>query len=157
MDPIDTVLKNEGSAVTNDPKDGGGRTQFGISEKFNPVAWADGKVTEAEARAIYEAKYVKSVGFDKIPDIQLRTQCIDTGVLSGPAIAIQKLQGILKVPVDGILGPGTLQALAMRDSKEVNNLLVAERVRMICKIVAKNPTQLGYLVGWADRALQFII
>ena len=49
---IDNVIAAEGgSTATNDPADGGGRTQYGISERANPEAWADGKVTAEEARA----------------------------------------------------------------------------------------------------------
>ena len=54
---IDDVLEREGgAAVTNLPEDRGGRTQYGISERFHKDAWADGKVTKAEARTIYEQK-----------------------------------------------------------------------------------------------------
>jgi len=155
-DPIDVVLKNEGG-FAHDPTDGGGRTQFGISEKSNPSAWADGKVTEAEARAIYETKYVKSPGFDRIKDPQLQTQLIDFAVNSGPAVAIMKLQAILGIPVDGILGPETLDSLSTQDIRSVNNQLVAERIKMIGKIVSRNVAQVRFLNGWLSRALQFLV
>jgi lysozyme family protein len=158
MDPIDRILVNEGgSKVTNDPVDGGGRTQYGISEKSNPGAWADGVVTEAEARAIYQKKYVDAPGFNKIDDKQLRTQLIDFGVNSGPAIAIQKLQSILNVTQDGILGRNTLESLALCHSEDINNLLVGERCKMIANIVSKNPSQVKFLVGWINRAVDFLL
>lgn len=156
-DIITDIEHREGDGkVTNDPVDGGGRTQYGISEKSNPEAWADGKVTEAEARAIYQKKYVETPGFDKIPDGLLRTQLVDYGVNSGPGIAIQKLQEILTVGVDGVLGKATLDALTLRDMNEVNNLLVASRVKMIGRIVTNRPDQLKYLNGWLSRALEFV-
>ena len=151
------VMENEGgSQVTNDPHDGGGRTQYGISERSNPEAWADGKVTEEEARAIFTQKYVNSPGFHQVQDDALRAQLIDFGVNSGPGTAIQKLQEILHVTVDGQLGPKTLAALHLRRGDEVGNLLVAARVRMLGRIVTKNPSQLKWLNGWLDRTLQFI-
>lgn len=152
---IDNVLKNEGG-YSNDPNDKGGRTNYGISEKANPGAWADGKVTEEEARAIYEAKYVKGPAFDKIKDSKLRAQLVDFGVNSGPHLAIQKLQEIVGVQQDGVLGPETLAAIDKLHSDDVNNCLVALRVKMIGKIVTKNPTQLKFLNGWLDRAVQFL-
>mgnify|MGYP001593738868 FL=1 len=153
---IDGVLKREGAA-TNDPQDGGGRTAFGISEAANPKAWADGKVTAEEARAIYTQKYVNHPGFNKIEDAHLQAQLIDFGVNSGPAIAIMKLQDILKVTVDGVLGPETLEALEKAQAwTDVNNLLVAARVRLIGRIVSKNPSQIKFLNGWLDRSLQFL-
>jgi lysozyme family protein len=157
QDRITEILAREGdAAVTNDSVDAGGRTQYGISERANPQAWADGKVTEQEAREIYEAKYIRGPHFDRVPDDRLRTQLIDMGVHSGPGVAIQKLQEILKVVVDGVLGPQTLAALQHRRADEVNNLLAASRIRMIGRLVSKVPTQLKFLNGWLDRACQFI-
>jgi lysozyme family protein len=152
---IDGVIKREGKP-TNDPKDHGGRTQLGISEKSNPEAWKDGVVTPEEAQAIYTQKYVKSPHFDTVPVDHLRSQLIDFGVNSGPIIAIQKLQEILGVTVDGELGPETLAALAMKDPKVINNQLVIARIKLIGRIVSKNVTQIRFINGWLDRATQFL-
>jgi lysozyme family protein len=154
-DTVGDVIKREGPD-TNDSLDKGGRTSHGISEKANPEAWKDGKVTEAEARAIYEAKYVKAPHFDTVPDAHLRSHLIDFGVVSGPMIAIQKLQDILHVKADGILGPVTLDALSQQDAVKVNNQLVAARVRLIGRIVSRTVNQVRFLNGWLDRALQFL-
>lgn len=155
MDFIDDIIKREGG-LTNDPLDPGGRTDKGISARSNPEAWKDGKVTEEEARAIYEAKYFKGPGFDKVPDPTLQAQLTDFGVLSGPAVAIRNLQTILGCHPDGVLGPETLLALSTANLRVVNNHLVAARVRMICRLVQANPPQLRFLLGWADRSLQFL-
>ena len=162
MNPLDDIItdiiKREGGAkTTNDPKDKGGRTQFGIAEHSNPAAWADGKVTEAEARAIYLQKYVKGPGFDKIAHQRLQHQLIDFAVLSGPAIAIQKLQEAVGADIDGILGPDTLAKVNALDGVVVGNKLVAARVKMICKIVVKHPSQLRFLSGWVNRSLDFLV
>lgn len=154
---IDTVIENEGSKVSNDPNDAGGKTQYGISIKNNPEAWADGVVTEAEARDIYRKKYVLSPGFDKISFIPLQTQLVDFGVNSGPGVAILKLQKVLGVTEDGVLGPATLAKLAASDPKQVNNLLMAERVKLLGRIVSSKPTQVTNLNGWLARALEFLL
>lgn len=150
------TCEDERAIVTNDPDDAGGRTQFGISEKTNPQAWADGRVTEAEARSIYERKYVQAPGFDKIKDSKLQAQLVDFGVTSGPAIAVQKLQEILHTKVDGILGPKTLAAIEAEDARYLANKLAASRIQMIGRIVQKNPSQLKWLSGWINRAISFI-
>lgn len=154
-DPIDNVLKKEGGLSSN-PADTGGNTFEGISQRWNPDLWKNGPPSDAAVRARYEAQYVKSPGFDQIPDKQLQAQLIDFGVNSGPAVAIQKLQRIVGVTEDGVLGPGTLAAMGKLHPEEVNNLVVAERVRLIGRIVSKNPSQLTFLNGWLDRALQFL-
>lgn len=152
---INDVIRTEGPR-TEDPVDNGGRTEFGISEKANPEAWKDNKVTEPEAREIYFRKYVTGPGFDKIVDKQLQAQLVDYGVNSGPHLAIMKLQEILHVDVDGTIGPQTLAALQGITAEEVNNLLVAARIKMIGKIVSKNPSQIKFLNGWLNRALEFL-
>ena len=155
---ISEVIKAEGGArVTNDPADAGGRTQYGISERNNPQAWLDGKVTEEEARAIYLQKYVVWPRFNQIPAnyALLQRQMIDFGVLSGPLVAIQKLQKVLGVKEDGVLGPKTLTTLVGQDPKSVNNRIVVERLLMNARICKKDPTQLRYIEGWNARSVSF--
>lgn len=164
MSTIGDIITHEeqlegNGAITNNPSDAGGRTQYGISEKSNPQAWLDGKVTEPEARAIYEAQYVRGPGFDKIADPTLQAQLVDYAVLSGPAIAIMRVQTIVGVPSDGVIGPKTLSAVNgyASGAKALNNKLAAARILMITRIVQKNPTQLQFLTGWCDRALSFMV
>lgn len=152
---INDIIRREGGYVNN-PNDKGGRTNFGIAERSHPEAWADDKITEDEAREIYLRKYVIGPGFDRVGDPHLMAQLVDFGVNSGPTIAIQKLQGILGVKVDGVLGPKTIAALSERDVREVNNQLVAERVKMIGRICVKSPSQLAFLNGWLNRAFEFL-
>lgn len=162
MDPmidkiIDMVIKAEGGdTVTNDPADSGGRTQYGISEKAHPEAWADGKVTLEEAQTIYFNKYVKGPGFDKVKNAKLQHQLVDFGVNSGPGVAAKNLQQLLKVEIDGVLGPKTFEVLDKADQKLLNNELVKLRCTLLAKICVKNPSQLKFLVGWLNRALEFI-
>ena len=158
-DIITEVIAEEGGAkVTNDLADAGKRTQYGISERSNPQAWLDGKVTEQEAREIYLSKYVVWPGYHRIPSSHAKTQAqlIDWGVNSGPGVATQKLQEILKVKQDGVFGEKTLAALLGMDDRSLNNLLVAARVRMVGRIAQKNPSQIKFLSGWLERALSFL-
>jgi lysozyme family protein len=160
LDEVITQIElREGSAaVTHDPLDGGGRTQFGISETANPEAWSDGQVTEQEARAIYMQKYVIHPGFATLP-LLLQPLCIDWGVISGPQLVIMRLQKLLDVEVDGVLGPNTLAALPAFPEGliRLTNKLVAERVRQVGKIVSKDPSQAKYVNGWLNRALEFLL
>lgn len=156
-DPIDELIEREGGdKETNRPSDRGGRTRFGISERSNPQAWADGEVSREEARAIFETKYVKSPGFDKISDQRLREQLVDFGVNSGPALAVSKLQEILKVKIDGVLGPKTLAAINAEDPRWLANKLAVARIKMIGRLVKKDPTQLDNINGWLNRASEWI-
>lgn len=158
---IDAVIKAEvgnkpNGGLTNDPADGGGRTQYGISEKYNPEAWADGKVTEDESRAIYFKKYVWAPGFDKVKDDTLRHVLVDWGVTSGPAVAIKYLQALVGVKSDGVMGSKTLEAVNKAESRGLTNKLVGERLKMIARIVQARSSQLKYLEGWVNRCVEFL-
>jgi lysozyme family protein len=153
---INDILQREGGFVNN-PDDKGGPTAFGISKKANPDAWVNGPPTIDQAREIYKRKYVFGPGFDKITDEKLQAQLVDYGVNSGPMIAIQKLQQIVGVKVDGVLGPKTLAAVAMFQPRDVSNHLAVLRVKMIGNIVSRNPSQLKFLNGWISRACEFIV
>lgn len=156
-DLIDDVIAREGgSKVTNNPVDKGGRTQYGIAERSHPDAWKDGKVTYEEARAIYEQKYLKGPGFDKVQDPKLQVLLVDFGVNSGPHLAIQKLQEILKVEVDGVLGPNTLAAIEREEPRRLTNKLALARIKMFGRIVKRDPSQLQFIDGWINRAGEFI-
>jgi lysozyme family protein len=158
-DLIDDIIKREGASgvVTNDPADRGGRTQYGISERANPDAWADGKVTYDEARAIYQQKYVDGPGFRRLTDPHLRGILADFAVTSGPALAITALQRALKVEADGVLGPVTIAAAnASLEPQRLVNKIAVERIKMAGRIVKRDPSQLKWINGWLDRFASFI-
>lgn len=155
---INDIIEREGGATaTNNPLDRGGRTQYGIAERSHPKAWLDGQVTLEEARDIYRKRYLEAPGFDKIGNPDLRAQLVDFGVNSGPGVAIQKLQEIVGTEVDGVLGPKTLQLVNSHpEPKRLSNQLALARVKMIGRIVNKNPAQAKFLNGWLTRALEFL-
>lgn len=153
---IDNEIKLEGG-LSNDPQDPGGLTYEGISKKSNPELFKNGLPTDAQVRAVYLAKYVQGPGFDKITDKQLQAQLIDFGVNSGTYIAITYLQKVLGVAQDGILGPTTLAALSKAHSDDINTALAIERIKMIGRLVEKNPSQLKFLNGWLSRCCEFLV
>lgn len=160
---IDALIAAEGGFVDH-AADRGGATNFGITRK-TLAAWrrravAAGDVralSEDEARAIYREWYVAGPCFDRIEDIALREQVIDAGVLHGTGWAARRLQEIAGVRVDGIIGPVTLKAVNF--AGKTNGLahrFAARRIRKIARIVAHDPTQLRFLVGWIGRATSFL-
>ena len=153
---ISAIITREGGFV-NDAADRGGPTIHGISKNANPDAWKNGPPTEEEAREIYMQRYVKGPGFDKITDHRLRHLLVDFSTTSGPSPAIQCLQRTLGLTVDGILGPKNLAAANGHNPVVLTNKLVAERIRLIAKIVSNNPSQSRFVLGWINRCLEFWI
>lgn len=153
---IDKIIDVEGRTETNDPADSGGRTKFGISEAANADLWKDGPPSEEASRKRYEERYVIGPRFHLVKDAKLQHQLVDFGVHSGPEVAIKKLQEILKLPQDGIIGPKTLAAIEAADPIVLNNKLALARVKMLARLVQQRPKDLKYLFGWVDRALSFM-
>ncbi len=163
MSAIDTLIDNqiithelqEEGGYTNDPIDKGGATLHGISQASNPQAWVNGPPTLDQARAIYETKYIQAYHLDLIQDVNLREQVTDYVVTSG-LVAIATLQMILGVQVDHIIGPETVQALQKVNPVAVGNRLVAERVKMIGRLLQRVPSNLKFTEGWLTRATSYL-
>jgi lysozyme family protein len=156
------ILQNEGGFV-NIAADIGHATNFGISTdtlaswRKTPVTVQDVEnLTVEEASQIYTAKYIVGPGFDQLSDIKLRAAMVDYGVLCGPVMAIQSLQRSLDIPVDGVCGAQTAEISNNANATPVINELSAARIKFHCARVTKQPDQLPFLVGWVNRALQYI-
>ena len=154
-DVIDQVLEREGEGVPpyTDPKDFGGRTRWGISERAHPEAWKAGPPTQEMARQIYAREYVAP--FDGLRDVHIdervRVALIDDAVLSGVKTSIRSLQRVLGVEVDGWIGPETITAAIQADGQWLLIRLVQARALRIARIVQNDSTQLKYLSGWITR------
>ena len=91
-------------------------------------------------------------GFDKINRVSLRVFAIDSAVQHGPTRVIRWLQKIAGVPVDGILGPVSLEAInRARFGCALPEGMLAERCRFYGHIITKDPTQAVFAAGWANR------
>ena len=161
---IDAIIEREGGYVDH-PADRGGPTHFGITitklrewRGVQSVTANDVRMMRrSEAEQIYLSDYIRKPGFHLIPDDHLRNHVIDFGVNSGPGTAVRKLQKIVGVPQDGIIGPQTLNAIRRMGAAKVNNLLMAERIKFIGKIVSSDHSQAAFINGWLNRALEFML
>lgn len=160
-DVIKDILRREAGFVLH-PNDKGKATKFGITQdtlsffRGRPVTVEDVReLTVDEAYRIYTEMYIKWPGFDKLPDSILKEHLIDFGVHSGPAVAIKKLQTVLGMDTDGVLGPLTINALSTKDPIELNRKLLTERLRMIFRIIKRDPKQATFGPGWCERLLEF--
>ncbi len=113
---FEIVVGHEGGYV-NDPQDPGGETKFGISKASYPnldIA----ALTIEQATEIYRKDYWQAARCDDFPEL-LRLPLFDSTVNQGLRGAITLLQEILRVDVDGIIGPKTLNAALKADAREL--------------------------------------
>jgi lysozyme family protein len=138
---LENILRREGSTYTDHPKDKGGPTRFGITQR-TLAAWRQTPVTpedvmklsKAEAKDIYRERYVAPFEGEVVPSVL--PQVVDIAVLHGV--------GTAKLMVKRLRGLGNL----------TNNGLLRERVELIAEIVKANADQRIFLKGWLRRALE---
>lgn len=104
---LDVILTHEGG-TSDDPRDPGGYTRFGISQRaFPSVDIAN--LSKDLAAEIYRQHYWHRVRGDELP-IGIALCVFDSAVNQGVLAAAQSLQRALRVSADGVLGPVTLKA-----------------------------------------------
>jgi lysozyme family protein len=127
------VLELEG-VFSNDPKDRGGKTKYGITEG-TWLAWRGTKagvtksieaITPEDAKAVYWDFFWRELGLDRMQSRLVATELFEAAVNCGPRRAVMMLQeaynycrfeGDDRLKVDGVLGPitrGAVQALIGR-------------------------------------------
>lgn len=136
---LEWVLKHEGG-LTDDPYDPGSLTNKGITifrfaehrkvkltirngkpvrdQIFQELAAELKKISNLEVSNIYYKYYWSPLRCDDLPP-GVDYAIFDFGVNSGPARSAKYLQGIVKVHIDGKIGPVTLAAVNKADPKYI--------------------------------------
>lgn len=125
-DALDLILTLEGGD-TNDPRDPGGLTRFGIAQAAHPgidVA----NLTKAGAAEIYKSKYWRPLRCADMPP-GLAVAVFDCGVNQGTTVAARLLQRAAGTPEDGVVGPRTLTALSGASARILDDFMARRAVR----------------------------
>lgn len=146
--------------------DAGGRTRFGIAEKFHPdlpeeffTGLAEDALAEAEK--IEEHEYWDSMRLADVDNQNVANKLFDMGVNMGvrqAAIYAQRAANALlivdaRVVEDGELGQKTLAAINAADPIAYYQALCELSVAHYRHVVAVNPAQAVNLQGWLTRAI----
>lgn len=108
---FDLLIGNEGG-YSNNSKDPGGETNWGISKRSYPdldIA----NLTRDQAKAIYLRDFWVQSGAEQLPAVGF--DLFDMAVNSGAARAVRTLQDAVGTPMDGVLGPRTIAAASALD------------------------------------------
>jgi lysozyme family protein len=148
------VLALEGGFVRH-PLDPGEATNFGITRETLSRTRAQSasvkdvrELTREEAASIYHRFYWDAVrGGDFPPGIGLVV--FDMAVNSGPVRAVRLLQQALRVSVDGVVGPRTLEAAHAADTADVIRALTRKRLGFLSRLA----TWPVFGRGWRRRVL----
>lgn len=164
---LNKLLEHEGGYV-NDPRDSGGETYKGVSRKWFPKwkGWSlidlvedKSKLEEVEelqeeVAAFYYAYFWYKIKADRINNALFAEILFITSVNLGKKTAIKKLQRILKVVPDGLVGSKTINALNSANEDKFIYQFVIELVDFYVQVSAKGSNAV-FLRGWCNRALSF--
>lgn len=173
---LEYVLRNEGGLSEN-PKDSGGITNYGISLRFlksieNPSKYGIhdqiidrdtiSNLTLEKVHEVYMGEFWNHSNFSSISDQDICNYVFDMAVNMGIAPAVKCLQRAIwavwknrsTVRDDGIMGPQTLIWVERCSPKYLLPAMRSERAGNYRVIIARNPDQEIFSNGWMKRAYQ---
>ena len=146
----------------NDPNDNGGATMVGVTigtyrsyckykGKSAPTVQNLKNIPYKEWRDIIHTMYWNKWKADLINDQRVANMIVDWVWTSGQGIGIKRVQKILGVTADGIVGPKTIAAVNAKDPNELVKEVYNARLSHFNAIVKANPSQKKWLNGWINR------
>ncbi len=154
------ILKWEGGYVHH-KYDKGGATNKGVTYKtWEAYCKKKGKeasltslrhMTNAEWMEIFREHSWNPWQADKIASQRVANVLVDWSWMSGARTAIKKVQRLLGVAVDGIVGPKTLAAINGHSGDALFGQIKELRKKFYYGIVKQDPTQQTFLKGWLRR------
>lgn len=164
---FEAMIQAEGGYVLhNVPGDRGGQTYAGIARNFNPdwEGWEfiDRRETPPTpmVRNWYHTNYWLPIMGDHIVSQKIATSIFSFAVNSSapkrPSVAIKLAQLVVGATPDGEFGQRTLQALNAYDPEKFIMAYALAKIARYRDIVARDRTQLKFMLGWVNRTLKDI-
>ena len=152
------ILERHEGGESNHAADPGGRTRFGIAERYFPDVWKmPGGPTLPAALGIYWTSFWLPLKADEINHTALRNKLFDMAINFGQGRAVRFLQesinllrrGDAPLTVDGRIGPVTIKAVnEYRHPRSLVFLLGA----LMMDHYRESPNASSFLAGWAWRS-----
>lgn len=162
------IIKVEGGFV-DDPRDSGGATKYGITEKVARARGYKGRMEdlpEEFAFRTYLEDYYIGPKFDQVAerDMAMAEELTDTGVNMGQGRAAGYLQQALlacnsglaaDIPVTNVIGTSTLalldKVIAKHGKANLTNMLNSLQGDGYISIAAKTPKNRAFTFGWLSH------
>lgn len=155
-------LRAKKRGFADDPDDRGGATMVGVTiGTYRSYCKYKGKkvpsvtdlknISYKEWRDIIHTMFWSKWKADLIEDQNVANMIVDWVWASGQGIGIKRVQKILGVTADGIVGPKTIAAVNAQNPKELFKKVYDGRAAHFNAIVKANPSQKKWLKGWMNR------
>lgn len=161
---IEYLFKNENTVYTNNPRDSGGPTKYGVTLRAYAsyvgravTAEEIQNLSEDDAKKFYFARYWAPLACPRIVHTSVAIALFDTGVLYGvgtSALLAQEALSACGVPLkfDGHIGDKTVAAFNRVNDDEFLEAFHELILQRIEHVVAINPKNLDFRDGWKNRA-----
>lgn len=151
---FDILIGHEGG-YSNNPRDPGGETMWGITFRVARAHGYYGPMRDMPrdiAKDIYRRSYWSLIRADDLPE-PVRFDAFDTAVNSGVVQAAKFLQRAVGVPDDGIIGPQTLGAVRAADPQLIDKRFNGHRLQFMADLKVWP----DFARGWARRIAHNLI
>ena len=145
---FDKLISHEGG-VSENPKDPGGLTNYGISQRAYPNLDIR-SLTLAEVKQLYKRDYWDRAQCDQLPS-QLSYLVFDAAVNSGIGQSIRFLQRAVGVADDGSIGPITLSAIKRLDAESLCARFIGQRLDFMTRLSTFDVFGKGWSRRLADQ------
>lgn len=154
------IVREGGYVLHTVSGDTGGQTYAGIARNKNPQ-WAGWSVIDQGGtpqpdlvRGFYRASFWTSLRLEEVTDQRVASSIFDFGVNAGTGTAAKLAQVVVGATPDGRIGPRALEAInAMSPDLFLAHYTLAKIARYR-DIVRRDRTQVKFLMGWLNRALE---
>lgn len=155
---------DEGDEFTDDPRDSGGPSKFGVTiwaySTFLGRAVSQEEIqalTFQKAGVFYEARYWKPLRCESLQSGAAATAIFDSGVLYGIGTAAIITQKALNscgadLKTDGVLGDKSIAALNATPEEDFLEAFHALLLKRIDTVIMLNPKNESFRKGWTQRA-----
>lgn len=150
------ILRWEGGFVDH-PLDKGGATNKGVTWNTFKGRYPNGtiedlkSITDQQWMEIFKDGYWNPCQGNLIDSQSVANIIVDWAWASGTRTVIRKIQGMLGVREDGVVGRVTLNAINNRDPRELFYEIKQARLDFIEAIIKRNPSQSVFRNGWINR------
>ena len=154
FDTAFTHLLGVEGGYSNHPSDPGGETMWGVTVAVARQNGYNGPMKDMPvdvAKAIYRKRFWTPAKCDQLPPA-VRYPMFDAAVNSGVLQAAKWLQRAARVEDDGVIGDGTLKAVALMDANLLVRRMLGQRLRFMTDL----RTWDAFGKGWARRVASLL-
>ena len=151
------IIKRWEGGYSDNPNDRGGATNSGVTLAVYQSVYGKSKtkndlkrMTSDQWNYIFTKLYWNKWKADEIKNQSIANILVDWVWMSGLG-TIKKIQSLLGLTADGIVGNKTISYINSHDQEEVFNKIWNRRKSFYDSLVANNPSQKVFLKGWMNR------